>query len=76
MMASMDVINGNSKLMIKFVYCGRNNCTETGYRSLLLRIGRIEVDSILKKLASIFQSFRTHLNEKTKNVPWITLAKN
>ena len=68
-------INGNSKLMIKFVYCGRNNCTETVYRSLLLRMGRIEVVSILKNLASIFQSFRTHLKEKTKNVPWITVAK-
>ena len=51
--------------MLKFVYCGRNNYTETVYRSLLLRMGRIGVDSILKKLASIFQSFRTHLKEKT-----------
>ena len=68
-------INGNSKLVIKFVYCGRNNCTETVYRSLLLRMGRIEVDYILKNLASIFQSFRTRLKEKTKNVPWLTLAK-
>ena len=69
-------INGNSKLVIKFVYCGRNNYTETVHRSLLLRMGRIEVDSILKNLASIFQKFRTHLKEKTKNVPWIALAKN
>ena len=52
--------------MIKFVFrdCGRNNYTETVYRSLLLWMGRIEVDSILKTLASFFQSFRTHLKEK------------
>ena len=67
-------INGNLKIMMKFVH--RNNCNETIYCSLLWRMAKMEMDCILKHLASLFQSSRTHHYAKTKNVPWITvLAK-
>ena len=54
-------LNGNSKKVMKFVYRELNNCTETVYCSLLLRMARMEMDCILKHLASVFQTSRTHL---------------
>ena len=45
----------------KVCYWRLNNCTEIVYRSLLLRMARVEMDRILKNLTSIFESSRTHL---------------
>lgn len=52
-------INGYSKIGMKFVYQRPNNYTETLYCSLLLRMLSMEMDYILKNLASVFHSSRT-----------------
>ena len=54
-------INGNSKIGMRFVYWRLNNCSETVYCSLFLRIARMEMYCISKNLVSICKNSRTCL---------------
>ena len=52
----MFYIDGNSKVMMKFVYCRLiNNCPDTVYCCLSGWMTGIEMSCSLKNLASIFQ---------------------
>ena len=62
-----------TKIVVKSVYWGLNNCTEIVSCPLMFQMTRMEMDCILKHFASIFQTSPSHLWGQTENELWITL---